>query len=127
LCDAADSVGGKLYILGGGWSQLHTRTLPRLALAIKLEVPWEAAGEPLAISAVLKTAAGVPWKVDGKDVAAEGEFALGRPPGLGETSPLDAVFVMHVAGLRFEPGRYTWYLTVAGEQVAEASFRVLGE
>ena len=127
LCDAADSVGGKLYILGGGWSQLHTRTPPGIALAIKLEIPWEEADEPLAISAMLKTAAGDPWQMDGNDVAIKGEFALGKPPGLDETVPLDAVFVMHVAGLRLDPGRYTWHLTIADEQVADASFLVLDE
>jgi hypothetical protein len=125
LCDAAESVAGKLYILGGGWTLLHTTTPPAMALAIKLEVPWERAGEPLAIKAALLTASGAPWRVEGEAVEAGGEVALGTPPGLDETRPLDVVFVMRIAGLVLDPGGYSWRLTVADEHVAEAAFRVL--
>ncbi len=47
LCDAAQQVGGKLYILGAGWSQVR-RTEGRLtdiALAIILTVPWDMANQ----------------------------------------------------------------------------------
>ncbi len=42
LCDAADEAGGKLYILGGGWSVLQIPNLPTpMALAIMISVPWD--------------------------------------------------------------------------------------
>lgn len=44
LCDAADSVNGKLYILGAGWSQLLFPDRPaNMSLAIKIAVPWDQA------------------------------------------------------------------------------------
>jgi hypothetical protein len=38
LADAAQAAGGKLYILGGGWSITSTPT-PPAALAIKIDIP----------------------------------------------------------------------------------------
>jgi len=47
LCDYAEELGGKLYIMGAGWSQLRTPYQPsNMALAIKLSVPWTQANEP---------------------------------------------------------------------------------
>ncbi|MDQ3354462.1 MAG: hypothetical protein M3507_08295, partial [Actinomycetota bacterium] len=40
LADAAQAVGGKLFILGGGWSVTGPGPAP-MAMAIKIEVPWD--------------------------------------------------------------------------------------
>ena len=40
LADAAEAVGGKLYILGGGWSITGPQPTPS-AIAIKIDVPWD--------------------------------------------------------------------------------------
>ena len=40
LCDAAQQQGGKLYILGGGWTTINFQQVPfNMALAIKLAIP----------------------------------------------------------------------------------------
>src|SRR5688572_18666622 len=39
LCDAAQVVDGKLYLLGGGWSFVGPDPAP-MAIAIKIDVPW---------------------------------------------------------------------------------------
>ena len=44
LADSAQEVGGKLYILGGGWSITGPEPLP-MAIALKLEVPWDRTNE----------------------------------------------------------------------------------
>ena len=41
LADAVRAFGGKLYILGGGRSMIPSEHTP-MAIAIKVEVPWEA-------------------------------------------------------------------------------------
>ena len=43
LADSAQAVGGKLYILGGGWSVTGPDPAS-FALAVKIEVPWDQAG-----------------------------------------------------------------------------------
>ena len=44
LADAAQEVGGKLYILGGGWSVTGPMPTP-MAIALKIEVPWDRTNE----------------------------------------------------------------------------------
>ena len=45
LADAAEAVNGKLYVLGGGWSITGPDPSP-MALAIKIEVPWDQSNQP---------------------------------------------------------------------------------
>src|SRR5205085_343171 len=40
IAHSAQEVGGKLYILGGGWSITGPDPVP-MAIALKLEVPWD--------------------------------------------------------------------------------------
>src|SRR3712207_6134998 len=61
LCDAAEEVGGKLYILGGGWSFLHRPGVPtNMALAIKIAVPWNETNQSHTLRAHLLTDDGEP-------------------------------------------------------------------
>src|SRR5690349_10370980 len=56
LCDFAQEVGGKLYIVGGGWSKVFDIGQPmNMALAIKLWVPWNAANQPTQLAIELRT------------------------------------------------------------------------
>ena len=42
LADSAQAINGKLYILGGGWSIADPGPVV-MALAMKIEVPWDQA------------------------------------------------------------------------------------
>src|SRR5213078_2286630 len=42
LADAAQAVEGKLYVLGGGWSVTGPQPVP-MAIALKIDVPWDQA------------------------------------------------------------------------------------
>src|SRR5262245_58310091 len=126
LCDAAQAVGGKLYILGGGWSML-TRMHPvaRMALAVKLDVPWSRANERLHLAASLLTEDGDPVTLgEDQEVRTEGDLELGRPPGLRHGTPLDATFVLDFEGLPLDAGRYVWELRVNDAVVARTPFQV---
>ena len=126
LCDAAESVGGKLYILGGGWSQLLRPNVPtNMALAVKLGIPWSHANRRIGIRAELLTEDGEPVEVEGNVVFAEGEIEVGRPPGLRPGTSLDAPMVLGFAGVALPPGGYRWQLIVDGEPRARVPFRVL--
>jgi Family of unknown function (DUF6941) len=127
LCDAAHAVGGKLYVLGGGWSML-TKVQPRanMALAVKLNVPWSRANERIHIEAILITDQGdeVTQEAD-QPVRAEGDLELGRPPGLRHGTPLDATFVLDFQGLDLASGGYVWELRLGGEMAARVPFQVI--
>jgi hypothetical protein len=125
LCDAVQSVGGKLYILGGGWTHLHIQSPPNVGLAIKIEVPWNRANERHTLVVALKTEDGDAVEMGGTEVAAQGEIEVGRPAGLKPGTPLDSPLALNFAGLVFEPGGYVWELLINGEPVGRTPFRVV--
>lgn len=129
LCDAAQSIGGKLYILGGGWSQVQTSpgVAMNMALAIKLAIPWDHTNRPIAIRTTLLNEDGQPVAFPTGQLGAEGEIEIGRPPGWKPGTPLDAPFVMDVGGVSLGPGGYVWELEVDGVVRARTPFRVLSQ
>lgn len=112
LADAAQAVGGKLYILGGGWSITGPDPTPS-AIAIKIEVPWtetnmrhsfqlrllDEDGQPVA----------VPTPIGNRQMEIGGEFEVGRPAGLRPGTPIDVAIALNIGPLPLRPGaRYEW-------------------
>jgi len=127
LCDYAEEVGGKLYIMGGGWSQLRTPNQPsNMALAIRLSVPWSQANEQHDLAIRLLTSDGhpVPNEED-QDIALEGKMEVGRPPGLRPGTDLDMALAARFDGLKLEPGTYRWSLEVDGMPLKHTAFDVI--
>ena len=120
LCDAAEAINGKLYILGGGWSVIGPEPAPS-ALAIRLEVPWTDANKRIPVLVELLTQDGTPVMVDDplgnpQPVLASLELEVGRPPGVKPGTPLDATVAFGIPPLPLRPGsRYAWRLTIDGE------------
>lgn len=124
LADAVQEAGGKLFILGGGWSVTGPE-VPPMAVALKIDVPWteanrrhdwqlqllDADGE-----AVHHPGVGGP----GDPIEARGDFEVGRPPGLAPGTDIDLPLAISVGPLALSPGRrYSWRLTIDGHSDAE--------
>ena len=131
LCDAAESVNGKLYILGGGWSQILFPDRPaNMSLAVKISVPWDQSNEPHRVTATLHDGDGNPVELPGGPddelipVRNELEFETGRPPGLMPGTELDAPLVFNFQGVPLPAGGYVWILEIDGQPMARAPFRV---
>jgi hypothetical protein len=122
LCDYADEVGGKLYIMGGGWSQVGANAPLTLALAVKLLIPWDQTNRPHAMRTELVTEDGVPVEQNGNPVQVEGQVEVGRPPGITPGTPIDAPIALRFNGLVLAPGRYRWNFQINDETIASASF-----
>lgn len=123
LADAAQAVGGKLYLLGGGWSSI-TAGAP-FAIAGKIEVPWSQGTDRHTWRLELVDADGHPFTLAGQGdepqpqpLWFEQQFNTGIPPGLTPGTPLDHVFAVTVGpGLPLVPGtRYQWRLTIDGHE-----------
>lgn len=120
LCDFAQAADGKLYILGGGWS-ITGPGISQMALAIKIEVPWDLTNSQHQWRLALFDADGQPVTVIGpegeQEVTVEGGFEVGRPPGLPAGTPIDLPMALNFAGFPLPPGgRYTWRLMIDGEE-----------
>ena len=126
LCDAAQAVDGKLYVLGGGWSMTPTPTGP-LALAVKLEVPWPDADLLHIWSLELRDADGHPVVLGGDAVRIDGSMHVGRPQGVPAGTPTDAVVALSFGPLPLVPGRYEWLFSVRGaeEHIESLAFQAL--
>ena len=119
LADSAQEVGGKLYILGGGWSITGPEAVP-MAIALKLEVPWDRTNERHSLLIELLDEDGNPFLVDGPEehdgkvpLQVTGEFEAGRPPGIKPGTPIDSALAVNFGPLPLEPGRrYQWRLSI---------------
>ena len=127
LCDYAEELGGKLYIMGGGWSHLYTPRQPSsMALAIKLSVPWTQANEPHSLGIRLLTQDGKPVPNEqGEDIALMGKVEVGRPPGLRPGTNLDLPIAARFNSLVLEPGTYRWDLEIDETLMASTPFDVI--
>jgi hypothetical protein len=127
LCDAAQTLGGKLYVLGGGWSVLFQPNVPtRMSIAVVVSVPWNQANEQHSLSLVLLTEDGEAVQVDDEAVSLNGKFEVGRPPGLKPGTDIDAPFVADFT-LALDAGGYVWELSVDATEMARRPFRVLSQ
>jgi hypothetical protein len=120
LADSAQAVGGKLYVLGGGWSIAGPGPTP-MALAIKIEVPWDRGNIQHHLVIELLDADGQPVEAPMPPEGAPGPirvdsmFEAGRPPGLKAGTPLDVVLAINFAPFPLKPGnRYEWRLSIDG-------------
>jgi hypothetical protein len=119
LCDSAQVADGKLYILGGGWSMTGPDPVPS-AIALKIDVGWHEAEASHHWELFLEDADGRPVLVETPEgdhpVEVRGEFAVGRPAGIPEGSPIDVALAVNLGPLPLRPGtRYTWRMAIDGE------------
>jgi hypothetical protein len=123
LCDAAQESGGKLYILGGGWTGVVAETPFNMALAILIAVPWDQTNRQVKTEIRLMTDDGDPVEVDGNVVQASLAFEVGRPPGTKPGAALSTPLTIAFNGLKLEAGGYRFELEIDGNPSATAPFR----
>jgi hypothetical protein len=123
LADSAQAVAGKLYVLGGGWSMTGPTPAPS-ALAIKFEVPWEAANRKHKVRIELLDSDGQPVLVPGPEspqpMLIQADLEVGRPTGLSPGTPLDSPFAINIGPLPLKPGRYEWRCTVVDANISQS-------
>ena len=119
LADSAQALGGKLYILGGGWSITGPDPVPS-AIAIKIDVPWDEANRKHKLQITLLNADEqpivVPTPVGQQKVEVSGDFEVGRPVGMKAGTPIDLAFAFNIGPLPLPPGgRYIWRCSIDGK------------
>ena len=115
LADAAQVAGGKLYVLGGGWSVLYAPA--SFAIALKIEVPWTQGEDTHELRMELLDEDGqvVLGLEDKPLITIESTFRTGVPDGIKPGTPIDAVAAFPIPPLQLQPGRYEWRLTIDGQ------------
>jgi hypothetical protein len=127
LCDYAEELGGKLYIMGGGWSRLFTPNQPtNMALAIKMLVPWNETNRAHNIGVRLCTQDETPVQNEqGEDIQLIGQMEVGRPAGIRAGSRIDAPLALRFHSISLDPGVYKWEFLVDGTVLDSTIFDVV--
>lgn len=115
LCDSAQSINGRLFVLGGGLSAIGPKPQP-LAIAMHVTVPWDRANIPHDWTLTLVDEDGRPVLTGDKPVAVNGRFEAGRPAGHRAGTPLGVALAINLTALRLRPGvGYSFVFEVDGE------------
>jgi hypothetical protein len=126
ICDSAEALGGKLYILGGGWNMLYAPGTPvRIALGILIAVPWDETNQRREMRIELVTSDGDQVQMNGQEVAANAEFDIGRPPGVKPGTTLNAPFAINFDGLVLDEGGYEFLVKIGDAIAARRPFQVV--
>ena len=126
LCDFAEAVNGKLYVMGGGWNVAFSGGQPITAgLAILVVCPWDQTNRRHELRVELLTGDGELVSIHDREVQFTAEFELGRPPGIKPGTSLNAPFAWNLQGLPLPVGDYEWKLAIDGEPIASRAFQVL--
>ena len=122
LADSAQTdPANKVHALGLGWSVTSTPTPPS-ALVVLLKVPWNATNRKHSFELRLIDADGQPVML-GRDpttgepapLMVQGDFEVGRPPGIPPGMALDQAFAINLGPLPLQGGQmYEWRLEIDG-------------
>lgn len=118
LADSGQAVGGKLYVLGGGWS-LTAPGVPG-AIAGIISVPWNETNRKHVLAFSLAEADGDAVVVDtpqGKQpLEIRGELEVGRPPGIRPGSLINVPFAVNYPAIPVQAGKaYEWRWSINGK------------
>lgn len=128
LADAAQVVGGKLYLLGGGWDQIIVnRAFPidqRMALALGINVPWNETNQKHNLEV----------EIVSEDVATEetkslmkmgGQFEIGRPAGIRQGQEQRFQMAMDMTLKIATAGTKTVIARIEGQEAKRVVFNVV--
>jgi hypothetical protein len=128
LADFAETdPGGKVHILGAGWSVTGPQPGPQAVVGF-IQVPPEQAGVAILFTLRLTDQEGEVVEVQGpagmQRMEASGQVEMREPEGWGGSTDLNAAFAINVM-LPLSPGQpYTWSLEVDGKDLASTTFYV---
>lgn len=126
LADAVQETGGKLSVLGGGWTHAMAADAPlNLGIGLIVGVPWDRTNEKHPFRVFLVDEDGEQVSAQDQPIESGGEFELGRPPGLKRGTTLNAVIALQFNGLVLPAGGYVWEVQIDNDPAARAPFWIV--
>lgn len=127
LCDWAEVVNGKLYIGGGGFSQVLAGSPVSLSLALLIYVRWHETNKPRHIRIALLDEDGEALKdAEGQPFSITGDIEMGRPPGTKPGSVFPAPLAFRLPPMVLPLGGYRFELHIDDVIRSSASFQAVG-
>jgi hypothetical protein len=122
LCDFAEVLNAKLYVMGAGFDRVSAGGSAAMALAMLWSVPWEMTGRQHSIEMSLVTDDGDAY-LDGEanPVKVTGTIDVGRPEHLGPGSTVPTPLAIRLPPIPFAEGGYSWELAINGGEIRAAA------
>ena len=115
LAEAAQVADSKLFVLGGGVALVSPGPNP-MAVAMKIDVPWDRAGHRHDWLLELLDADGNALLMGDRPVLVAGTFEVGRTDQLQPGTPLPMPLAVNFSGLALPGGqRFSWRLIIDGD------------
>lgn len=123
ICDRAEALNGKLYMMGGGidaFNQVAFPSVIQFAVAIAVDVPWHATNHPHALHLSFQTE-------DANQIGEAGvDFTTGRPPQIAPGTTQRALFAIpNMALVVPAPAGYVMVVSLNGIEKKRVGFRVV--
>lgn len=122
LADAAQVQGEKLFMLGGGWSQLWVKQFPaqhQMAVAAGILIPWMETNARHEFKVMVRD------EIGGTFTEVGGQFEQGRPPGLPPGTTQRMMLAINFS-IRIERAcEAVAELTLDGEVAKTVPFRIV--
>jgi len=123
LGDYAEIIGGKLYLIGGGWDRVTVnRAFPftkPVGLAAAFRVPWNETNQLQNVEIEIQTD-------DGDSVGKVGaQFEAGRPPGMKAGQSQRFQLAANLPLTLGAPGSYVIVARVEGQEAQRVPFSVI--
>jgi hypothetical protein len=126
LCDAAQAVDGKLYVLGGGWTLVRAAANDPVTMGLGaiVSIDWNETNQQVEVKVELQTEDGPTVVIGEQPIVLGAMLEVGRPPGVKAGSQMNAALAFPLMPLPLEAGSYVWVLTIDGEEHARRPFAV---
>jgi len=122
LADAAQVVGNKLFLIGGGWDKLHINDFPRqhpMGIALAIKVPWNETNEQHGFEIEIVSEDGTTIQKLG------GNFEVGRPAGIKAGQDQRGQFAVNAIMQFAASGTFVVLARIDGEERRRVLFNVV--
>jgi hypothetical protein len=138
LCDWAEVVNNKLYIMGAGWDRAPAGTPFPLAVALLIMVPWTETNKKHVAQISMVTTDGSPalpalppgapeaMRAQLQPVQGSFQFEVGRPPGATEGTAIIVPLSLRIPAIVLDAKRYVFQLTIDNVPIESAPFEAVG-
>jgi hypothetical protein len=128
LADAAQVVGNKLYLMGGGWDKLTVNSAfpadQRCALSLSLRVAWNETNQKHNFEVEIISEDSVTEQPRSL-MKAGGQFEIGRPPGISPGQDQRFQVALDMTLKIDGPGTKSVVARVEGQEMRRLSFNVI--